>query len=55
MKAPSKPNKAGLYTRPSKRKPQQPGNKMFDPVAAGAMAMLKKNLVHQLKAALKRN
>lgn len=41
--------------RQSKRKPRQPGNRMFDPVAAGTLGMLKKNLVHQLKAVFKKN
>lgn len=41
--------------RQSKRKPRQPGNMMFAPVAAGALGMLKKNLVHQLKAVFKKN
>jgi hypothetical protein len=41
--------------RQSKRKPMQPGSSMFAPVAASALGMLKKNLVHQLKAAVKKS
>lgn len=54
-KAPSRPNKKGLYTRRSKTKPYQPGNPMFMTSVNRALPLLKQNMEHQLKLAVKRN
>jgi hypothetical protein len=55
QKAPSRPNKAGLYTRRSKLNPVKPPHPMFNATAAKTLPLLKSNLVHQLKLAFKKN
>lgn len=54
-KAPSKPNKAGLYTRRSKLNPVKGPHPMFNTTALRTLPLLKNNLVHQLKLAFKKN
>lgn len=54
-KAPSKPNKAGLYTRRSKLNPVKGPHPMFAGTAAKTLPLLKVNLEKQLQLAFKKN